>query len=45
MDKLSLESSTAYTYDPADGGEGSGCLRDAPKAAEARQRKIDERAA
>ena len=41
MDKLSLEPGTAYTYDPGDSADGSGCLRDVDGARKARQRQID----
>lgn len=39
MDKLSIESGKAYTYDQA---EGSGCLSDAQKAREKMQEKLDQ---
>ena len=40
MDKLSVKSGEAYTYDK-DQGEGSGCLSKEKPAREERQRQLD----
>jgi hypothetical protein len=40
MDKLSIESGKAYTYEKEE--EGSGCLSDAQKAREKAQEKLDQ---
>ena len=40
MDKMSLKSGRAYTYDKEKGG-GSGCLSKAKTAREETQRKLD----
>lgn len=45
MDKLSIDAGTAYTYDPEDSAEGSGCLKDVDDAREARQRQMDRETA
>jgi hypothetical protein len=40
LDKLSVESGRAYTYDKS-AGEGAGCLSRARRARQERQRKLD----
>jgi len=48
MDKLSVESGQAYTYDQdakKEKGQGSGCLSEAEKAREKNQETLDEQEA
>ena len=40
IDKLSLKTGRAYTYD-TEKGEGSGCLQNARKARKENQKKLD----
>lgn len=43
MDKLSIDSGKAYTYEPADAEGKSGCVGDAEAARERNQQRMDKK--